>query len=222
LAPLRSDDGSASFRYGAVLVLTFTLLVFQVATPGADWSRAIALLLEGATLMVVVATSRERRTVRRQRTVLIGAVVLALAIAIAFGALPAVVIWGLGATMLAIVPFALVKGLVKLMRTRGVTLQVVAGALAVYLLTGLIFAAVIGVVAHADGGAYFAQGGDGSQSERVYYSVTSMTTTGYGDFTAAHSGGRAIAVVEMVLGQLYLAMVIGVLVGDVASRRRTG
>jgi len=47
-----------------------------------------------------------------------------------------------------------------------------------------------------------------------------MTTTGFGDFTAAKSSGRALAVVEMLVGQLYLVTVIGVLVGDIASRRR--
>jgi hypothetical protein len=220
MTPEDGNARAASFRYGAVLGLTFALLVFQVAAPAADWSRAVALLLEGATLMVVVATSRERASVRRDRTALLGGAVLAVAVAVALGDVPAVVIWALGATMLAIVPLALIGGLIKLIRARGVTLQVVFGALVIYLLVGLVFAAIIGVVAHADGGAYFAQGTDGSQSERVYYSLTVMTTTGFGDFTAASAGGRALAVVEMVLGQLYLATVIGVLVGDIASRRR--
>jgi|tagenome__1003787_1003787.scaffolds.fasta_scaffold20986212_2 hypothetical protein len=220
MTPEERRDPSASFRYGAVLLLTFTLLVFQVAAPSADWSRAIVLLLEGATLMVVVATSLERARVRRDRTALLGVAVIALAVAVALGDVPAVVIWGVGAAMLAIVPFALIGGLLKLMRTQGVTLQVVAGALVIYLLAGLIFAAVIGVVAHTAGGPYFAQGTDGSQSQRVYYSLTVMTTTGFGDLTAATAAGRALAVVEMVLGQLYLVTVIGVLVGDMAGRRR--
>jgi hypothetical protein len=220
MAPEEGKDGSASFRYGAVLGLTFILLVFQVAAPATDWSRAIALALEGATVMVVVATSRAREQVRRDRTVLLGAGVVAVCLAVALGDVPVVVIWALGGAMLVIVPFALFGGLIKLIRTRGVTLQVVAGALVIYLLAGLVFAAVIAIVAHADSGSYFAQGTDGSQSQRVYYSITVMTTTGFGDLTAATAGGRALAVVEMVLGQLYLVTVIGVLVGDIASRRR--
>jgi hypothetical protein len=215
-------DRPASFRYGAVLILTFTLLVFQVAAPSADWSRAIALALEGGTLMVVIATSREREQVRVARTVFVGAVVLAVSVAVALGDVPAVVIWGFGALMLAIVPLALIGGLVRLMRTQGVTLQVVAGALVVYLLAGLVFAAVIGIVAHTTSGPYFAQGTDGSQSQRVYYSLTVMTTTGFGDLSAATAAGRALAVVEMVIGQLYLVTVIGVLVGDIAGRRQRG
>ncbi len=46
-----------------------------------------------------------------------------------------------------------------------------------------------------------------------------MTTTGYGDFTPATAFGRAIAVVAMLVGQIYLVTVIAMLVGNL--RRRT-
>jgi hypothetical protein len=54
----------------------------------------------------------------------------------------------------------------------------------------------------------------------VYYSFAVLTTTGFGDFTAAEPVGRGIAVVEMLAGQLYLVTVIGVLVGGLVGRRR--
>jgi hypothetical protein len=54
----------------------------------------------------------------------------------------------------------------------------------------------------------------------VYFSFTVLTTTGFGDFTAATSVGHALAVVEMLLGQLYLVTVIGILVGNLARQRR--
>ena len=54
----------------------------------------------------------------------------------------------------------------------------------------------------------------------MYFSFTVLTTTGFGDYTAATSVGRALAVVEMLLGQLYLVTIIGVLVGNLAGRRR--
>jgi Ion channel len=47
-----------------------------------------------------------------------------------------------------------------------------------------------------------------------------MTTTGFGDFTPATPAGHAIAVIEMLVGQLYLVTVIGLLIGNFASRRR--
>ena len=108
----------------------------------------------------------------------------------------------------------------RLVRQRGVTLQAVAGALAIYLQLGLMFAWLIGFVAYVDSAPYFAQGGDGSQADRVYFSFTVMTTTGFGDLTAAESVGRGLAVLEMLAGQLYLVTVIGVLVGGLVGRRR--
>jgi hypothetical protein len=101
----------------------------------------------------------------------------------------------------------------------GATVQAVAGALSIYLLIGLMFAWVIGFVAHVDAAPYFAGGTDGTKGERVYYSLAVTTTTGFGDFTAAQPLGRALAVVEMLVGQLYLVTVIGILVGSLAQRR---
>jgi hypothetical protein len=44
------------------------------------------------------------------------------------------------------------------------------------------------------GGDYFAQGTDGVQSQRVYFSFTVLTTTGSGDLTARTGPARALAV----------------------------
>ena len=45
-----------------------------------------------------------------------------------------------------------------------------------------------------------------------------LTTTGFGDLTAAEPVGRALAVLEMLVGQLYLVTVIGVLIGSFGRR----
>ncbi len=119
------------------------------------------------------------------------------------------------------IPLSLVRGLVRLVGQAGATLQAVAGALAIYVLIGLLFAWVIGFVAHVESAPYFAGGTDANGSERIYYSLTVLTTTGFGDFTAAQPLGRALAVVEMLVGQLYLVTVIGVLVGSLAQRRQS-
>jgi hypothetical protein len=45
-----------------------------------------------------------------------------------------------------------------------------------------------------------------------YFSFTTLTTLGYGDFTAAESGGRSIAVLEALTGQVFLATLVARLV----------
>ena len=214
-----SGDRPGGYRYGVVLLLAFALVVFQVLTSGADWSRAVVVALQSAALLVVVATSRARSEVRRARAAAVGAGALVLVAGAASGVVP------IGVTFLVIVALntavllALVAGLLRMVRTRGVTVQAIAGALAIYLLVGLLFAAMISFVAAVDDAAYFAQGGDGSSSDRVYFSFTVLTTTGFGDFTAATSVGHALAVVEMLLGQIYLVTVISILVSNLARRQ---
>lgn len=215
-----AGNSDASFRFGAVLLLTAALVVFLIAVPSSDWSRAVALVLEFAALIVVIATSRERRAIRRVRVFAVAIPAALLAIAVGLGDVPAVVTFGIAALLSVLIPVGLAGGLVRLIRTRGVTAQGVAGALAIYLLVGLLFTSLIGVAAHSSDKPYFTQGTNGSSSERVYYSFTVLTTTGFGDYTAAMSFGRALAVVEMLVGQLYLVTVIGILVGDIAGRTR--
>jgi hypothetical protein len=219
-APPLGGERPAEYRYGAVFACAAVALVFVVVAPAEDWSRAITLGLEGLALFVAVATSRARPQERRMGATAVGAVAALLVLGVAVGLVPTVVATGLSALAGVAASFALVGGLIRLVRQFGVTLQAVAGALAIYLQVGLIFAWMIGFVAHVDGAPYFEQHGDGTESERVYFSFTVLTTTGFGDLTAAQPVGRALAVVEMLGGQLYLVTVIGVLVGGLAGRRR--
>ena len=75
-------------------------------------------------------------------------------------------------------------------------------------------------MAQVGGTPYFAGHTSGTQGDKVYFSFTVLTTTGFGDFTSATPVGHALSVVEMLLGQLYLVTVIGVLVGAFATRSR--
>jgi ion channel len=210
----------AGYRYGGVFLITLVLVVFEVAAPAADWARAVALGLEGAALIVVVVTSRARWHTRRARGLAAGAVAVALVVAVATGVLPDDVTFVLGGLLAAAIPALLVRGLVRLVRDHGVTLQAVAGALAIYLIVGLVFAWAIAFISAVDSASYFAQGKHVPEGVRVYFSFAVLTTTGFGDYTAATGVGRALAVVEMLLGQLYLVTIIGVLVGNLAGRRR--
>jgi Ion channel len=211
----------AAFRYGAVFVLIVALLVFVIVAPAGNAARAVVLALEGLALLVVVATSRERREVRKVRVRTLGVAATLAVGAVASGVLPLPVVFVTNGVLTLSILVALVGGILRLVRLHGATLQVVAGALTIYVLLGLIFAWLVSFVADVDAGAYFAEGGDASLGERVYYSFTVLTTTGFGDLTAATPAGHALAVVEMLLGQLYLVTVIGVLVGSFAARSRS-
>jgi hypothetical protein len=210
----------AEFRYGAVFLLMMALLVLVIVAPAGNATRAAVLALEGASLLVVLATSRERRAVRNARVRVASVIAVLVVVGVAVGVFPVALVLAANSFLTVGILVALVGGLLRLVRLHGVTIQVVAGALTIYVLTGLIFAWVVSLVADAGSGAYFAQGGDATQGERVYYSFTVLTTTGFGDLTAATPVGQALSVVEMLIGQIYLVTVIGVLVGNFAGRSR--
>ena len=88
-----------------------------------------------------------------------------------------------------------------------------------YLLLGLLFAAIYG--AFAAGGRAFAQFPGGDALDAVYMSFITLATVGYGDLSPGTDMVRVLAIVEGLLGQLYLVTVIAVLVSNVGTRRRS-
>ena len=93
-----------------------------------------------------------------------------------------------------------------------VTLQSIYGALSAYIIIGLMFAAFYGAIEHLGAGHFFANGETANTQTFQYFSFTTLTTLGYGDFTAAGNGGRALAVMEALTGQVFLATLVARLV----------
>jgi hypothetical protein len=211
--------GHGRHRYGAVLALTLALAIYALSAPDTNAARVIQLFGAGAVLVVAVVTSRAPAMIRWFVATSLGIAVLGAAAAAAFGHPRQTLALGAIAILLATTAAVILAGLARLVGERGVVVQVVLGALAVYVLVGLVFGFAIGAIAKGSAGAYFSSGTDGSQSERIYYSFTTLTTTGFGDLTAATRGGRGLAVLEMLLGQLYLVTVIATLVGNLRAGR---
>jgi hypothetical protein len=218
-APERTLELEGSHRYGIVLTVALATVLFLVIAPESSWSRAVGLLFSGGMLLVVVATSRGDVRLRERAGVALALVTIVVVVAVGFEWIEQGIGTALSAALVLFTLVQLVRGLAVLLRVGGVTVQAVAGALAVYLLVGIIFSFVISTMARWGPGPYFAQGFDGSESQRVYFSFTSMTTTGFGDLSPATRGGRAVAVLEMLTGQIYLVTVISLLVGNLRRQR---
>ncbi len=213
-------DRPAQFRYGIVFLLTLALVVFVIAAPAADWSRATALGIEGIALVFAVATAHERQQVRRRNAAAVGLAMIVVVLLVATGAAPRQLTDFANAFITAAIPTVIISGLLRLLRERGVTAQAVAGALTIYLSLGLLFAWIISFITHVDSTLYFAQHTDGTEGDRVYFSFTVLTTTGFGDFSPSAPAGHALAVIEMLTGQLYLVTVIGLLIGNFVGRQK--
>jgi hypothetical protein len=92
------------------------------------------------------------------------------------------------------------------------------GVLCIYLLIGSIFAFAFGLVDSLSSVPFFAQHAAASTHNLLYFSFVTITTTGYGDLTAATDVGRSLAIAEALTGQIYLVTVVATIVGGLRSQ----
>jgi Ion channel len=89
-------------------------------------------------------------------------------------------------------------------------------ALSAYLLSGIFFGVFYWVLEHTWSGS-LAIPGEGVQSNfslvlAIYYSFVTLTTLGYGDIVPRSEVARGLAIMEALVGQLYLAVMVARLV----------
>jgi len=101
-----------------------------------------------------------------------------------------------------------------------VTINRILGAVAVYLLLGLLWAEAYLVIFLSVPGAFqFSPASDLPIAEMVYFSFVTLTTLGYGDITAVHPFARSLVMMEGLVGQLYPAILLARLVTQYQGRK---
>jgi hypothetical protein len=211
----------SSHSYGYVLLAIGVTFVFAATAPDGAWSTSTLVLLESVTMMVALWTSGLSSA---------GSLLNIGFLALATGLATANLIWGgealtgvLGIVS-ALLAVAIAGVLAASIVAKGeVSAQSVTGAICVYLLLGIIFMFIYGVAAALGDNAFFAQGTDGTRSLRLYFSYVTLATLGYGDYTPAGNFGHTLAIIEALIGQLYLVTVVALLVARLrpGGRRET-
>ena len=207
----------ASHSYGFVLGLIVVSFLFTAGGPRSEWGQSVLLLLQSATLVAALWTSGLGRAAVRPSIALAVASIGVAAIQIANGG---DALTGMVAVLngLLVVAIAVIIA-VGVFDQQTVNQQSVLGAICVYVLIGMLFTFAYGAVAFLGSGDFFAQGTDGTPSLRLYFSYVTLATLGYGDYTPAGDLGHTLAIVEALLGQLYLVTVVAVIVGRLLSGR---
>jgi len=98
------------------------------------------------------------------------------------------------------------------------------GAAAGYLMIGVLWACLYGIVGFHYPGS-FAMGGERGamgMNDFLYFSFTVLTSTGFGDIVPVLRQARAICVIEQLIGALFLAILIARLAGVYPPRRERG
>ena len=212
------------FGYGWLLVLILVSITFQLAAPETDVAQVITIGLQGLTLIAALHVSGVR-TWLIHIAVVIAAVALLAAIGVLIGSgeLDDGAGRVLGLMFVVLAPTAIVAGIVRqARRDHAITLRTMAGVLCVYLLIGSAFAFAYGIISVVEHGPFFAQQPDGDISDFLYFSFVTMTTTGYGDLTAAQDLGRSLAITEALIGQIYLVTVVAVIVSNIGRTSIAG
>lgn len=200
-------EESLSVLLGLIVVFTFVLppLVPQerLGGPVSDVVFTFLLVAGVATVM-----RQGRWTVRAVVAVGLAAVTVRWAVRLEpSGAYAA---WSAATTAVALVLLSMVV-LTMVLRPGTVTGRRIQGAVAAYLLLGLAWAAAYALVAQVEPAAF--RGADASRGAQwIYYSLITLTTTGYGDITPVHPVAQSLAGAEAFTGQVYVGVLIARLV----------
>ena len=208
-------------RYGALLVVLIVGYLLS-AFITAHWVESLQVVIFTVAMVLALRSSSvSRRAVRV--LLFVAAVGVPVFFALSLSSATGNVGTGIANVWTGLVLLAAVVLIVHRVLTFGtVTLQSIYGAFSAYLIVGLMFASFFAAMDHFAGGGFFANGEHANTQTFQYFSFTTLTTLGYGDFTAAANSGRAVAVLEALTGQVFLATLVARLVASFRAADRQG
>lgn len=105
------------------------------------------------------------------------------------------------------------KVIKSILKLKKVNAQVIAGSIAAYLLFGLSGAMLFDLIDILYPASFDNSFNYGGGYDMVYFSFVTLSTLGYGDITPHTPQGQAVAILVSIVGQLYLAILMAMLVG---------
>jgi hypothetical protein len=207
----------SSHSYGFVLALVVASFVFLALAPDERWAVGVIVLMEASILSAAIWTSGFGFGRYVIPIVITTGMLVTLWIALDASSTPRIA--GGVADAVFLVTTCAVIGF-GVLDQQTVNKQSVLGALSIYVTVGILFTAIYGAIADVDDATFFAQDTDGSPADRLYFSFVTLATLGYGDYTARGELGRLLAVVEALIGQLYLVTVVALLVANIGHSRQ--
>jgi Ion channel len=107
----------------------------------------------------------------------------------------------------------------RIFRHPAVDLETILGAVCSYLLIGIAFASVYGMMQAVGSENFFAQPGSHSRLDYLYFSFIVLTTTGFGDLTPGTPVGKVLVTLEALIGQVFLVTIVASLVSSFVGIR---
>lgn len=216
-------------RFGLLLLVTvgsaIMLSLVDLGTDPSGLGSKIGLItvtvLVSVTLLLALRASGVARRYRRIANVVIVIGMVATFISVLFDILPEsadqAASRGPAITWLLLSIASPVFVARRVLSHRKASVQTLMGAVSAYLLIALAFQFIFLAIDAFWPGQFFGQAEP--TTTYMYFSLVTITTLGYGDLTAVEPLGRLMSTGEAVLGQVYLVVFVGFIVGIFVSQR---
>jgi len=197
--------------YASLLTLLLVNFFLLELIDDPRWGALASTLLAGAALVVAISDPDAGEHVSKPQALLVmAAVVVASLVLVTDSASVLGLAYLLPAALL--VSMTLPITIKRVLQHRRVTHETVLGALCAYVLLGLLFAFVFLAVDEFRETPFFAQPGEHTQAEYLYFSFVALTTLGFGDLTPSAGLPQALTAVEALLGSVFLVTLVARLV----------
>jgi hypothetical protein len=206
---------SSRERFGLLLGAIIVAFAFEgIASPN-EWQEVVISALLGSTLLLALWAAEARPLVVRLGVLIVAGLFILSVVEALNGNASAGALRITNAALVLLAPPLIITGVARILRARQtVTLEAVFGVLSVYILLGMLFGFVYGSIDRFGGNPFFAGGQAATVAHCLYYSFTTLTTVGYGDFTARTNLGHTLSVSEALLGQIYLVTIVSLIVAN--------
>jgi hypothetical protein len=209
--------------FGLVLILVLITYVLASLLDNRGWTSVLLALATSATSVVALTSSHVRPQFVRL-AIWLSALTVVLA---AVGAATDERTWLNFASLIQIslLSVAMAAVLRRVVTAPEVGFRTILGALSVYTVLGILFTFAYGTIDRIQDGPFFEGVANPHGSDFLFFSYTTLTTTGYGNLVPGGQPGQMIAGLEMMVGQIFLVTMVAGLVslwrpGDAIRRRR--
>lgn len=207
--------------YGLLLVVILAQFVLIPLLDDNRWGSAVQGVIMAGVLLLALRISHVSRSMRRIAMVMVAIAMVGLlgnaATGISdTGAFSSVML----GVLVVITPVVILRRIFSHLVISG---QTVLGAICAYLLLGMAFAFAYHAFWAFDPDTFKGALGPSPQFGLLYFSYVTLATLGYGDVVPVGQLTRSFAMIEALVGQIFLVTLVAALVGNLGRvRRQTG
>jgi hypothetical protein len=210
--------------FGLVLLLVIATYVLGSLTPFHGWTGALTTLVAATASVVGLAGAQVRPVVVRVAAI---AALAAVILAVISATADSRHLLGASSFLVALLTLIAAGSILRaVLRETEVGFRTILGAISVYATFGILFTFLYAALDRIQSTPFFGAGVPVKGGDFIFFSFTTLTTTGYGDLVPAAQPGKMFAGLEMLIGQIFLVTLVAGLVSlwrpGSFGRRRAG